>query len=164
MHDIVPVFVVGRPKPYPWRTIARIAESGKEVENVFGAFGAKMGELLLVNTFGLASFIMVIYVFALGLAAMHAYAMSFFRFTFRCLFSTVALSIIFGLVSFNRADMFHLGGEHGYYINALVMKYADALGAFALSVLLAGILVAVYLHPIKQLIAVISKNMPKRKP
>lgn len=146
------------------QTIAQIAESGKEVENVFGAFGAKMCELLLVNTFGLASFIMVIYVFALGLAAMHAYAMSFFRFTFRCLFSTVALSIIFGLVSFNRADMFHLGGEHGYYINALVMKYADALGAFALSVLLAGILVAVYLHPIKQLIAVISKNMPKRKP
>ena len=36
-----------------------------------------MGELLLVNTFGLASFIMVIYVFALGQAAMHAYAMSF---------------------------------------------------------------------------------------
>lgn len=146
------------------QTIAQVAESGEEVKNALGAFGAKLAEWLLVDTFGLASFIMVVYVFALGLAAMHFYSMSFFRFTFRCLFTTVALSIIFGLISYNRADMFHLGGDHGYYINALVMKYADALGAFGLSVLLLGLLVAVYLKPIKQLIAFIAKNMPKRKP
>ena len=146
------------------QTLQQAVESGEEVNNAFGVFGAKMGQWLLVDSFGLSSLVLVVYVFALGLAAMHFYSMHFFRYTFRCLFTTVALSVIFGLISYNRADMFHLGGDHGYYINSLVMKYADALGAFALSVLLLGLLIAVYLNPLKQLVGVISRNLPKRKP
>ncbi len=144
-------------------SIEQIVDSGEEVNNAFGAFGAKMAEWLLVDSFGIGSFIMVIYLFVIGLAVMHLCRISFFRFTFRCLFTTVALSVICGLFSLNRSDMFHLGGEHGYYINQLVIKYSDALGAYALTVLLAGLLVAVYLYPIKQFIGFIKQHMPKPK-
>lgn len=144
-------------------SIQQIVDSGEQVNNAFGAFGAKMAEWLLVDTFGIGSFVMVVYLFVIGLAIMQLCHISFFRFTFRCLFTTVALSVVCGLFSLNRSDMFHIGGEHGYYINQLIIKYSDALGAYAVSVLLAGLLVAVYLNPIKQFFAAIKRNMPKRK-
>lgn len=144
-------------------SIQEIVDTGRPVNNAFGAFGAKMGEWLLVDTLGIGAFVMVVYIFVIGLAVMGLSRVSFFRFTFRCLFTTVALSVIFGLFSYNRADMFHLGGNHGYYINELVIKYSDVLGAYALTVLLIGFLVAVYLAPLKQLASVIGRNMPKRK-
>lgn len=145
-------------------TPMQMVADGEEVENWFGVLGAKLGEWLMVNTFGLASFVPVVYVFVLGLMCAHVYRVPFFRFTFRCLFTTVALSIIFGLLSFNRADMFHLGGNHGYYINVLVMQYADALGAFALSVLLAGLLIAVYLKPLTRFVTLLGHSIARLRP
>lgn len=145
------------------RSVAEIVESGDTVENAGGVLGAKLSELLMVNAFGIGSIILAIYAFLLGLAVMGLKKCNFFRLTARCLFTTAAISIIVGLVSYNRAEMFHLGGAHGYYINNLLYKYSDALGAYAASVLMLGLLIAVYLYPLKAFFATVKKGLSRKE-
>ena len=145
------------------RSVADIVASGDIVENAGGAVGAKLAEWLMVDAFGVGSFILAFYLFVIGLVVMRVRKVSFFTFTFRCLFSTVAVSVIIGLFSFNRDNLFHLGGAHGYYVNRLLLDYSDALGAYAVSVLLAGILVAVFLNPLKKFFGLLG-NVMRRKP
>ncbi|MCH5220834.1 MAG: DNA translocase FtsK 4TM domain-containing protein [Muribaculaceae bacterium] len=144
-------------------SISEIVASGHQVENAGGAAGAKLAELLMVRTFGIASFILAFYIFVVSMAVMHIRKISFFSFTFRCLFTTAAVSIIIGLITFNRANMFHLGGEHGYYMNLWLYDYTGALGAYCASVLLIGLLIAVYFYPLKKFAAMLG-NVIHRKP
>ena len=145
------------------RTIQEMVESGDTVSNAGGPFGAKLAELLLVNTFGLGSFILAFYVFMLGLAVMRVHRIDFFSFTFRCLFSTAAVSVIVGLFSMNREGIFNLGGGHGHYINSWLMTYTGALGTYCVTLLLVGLMVAVFLHPLKRFFALLAK-VSRRKP
>ena len=146
------------------RTINEIVNSGEAVATAGGALGAKVAEWLLVDTFGVASFVLVVYLFLLGLGCMRVRRTKFFALTFRCLFTAVALSVILGMATYNSSGLYNLGGDHGYYINTLVMTYADSLGVFALSALLAGLLVAVYFYPIRSLVQLIGKAFASRKP
>lgn len=144
------------------RTIEQIVASGDTVTNAGGAVGAKLGEFMMVNTFGISSFILAFYIFMLGLAVMRVCRIRFFSLTFRCLFSTAAVSMVVGLLSFNRADHFNLGGSHGYYMNKIIFDYADALGAYAVMVLLVGLLVAVFLHPLKTFFNMLGRVMQRK--
>lgn len=146
------------------RTVQEAVDAGDKVANVGGLLGARVAEWLMVDSFGVASFVMVIYLFLIGLACMHVKKCKFFSLTFRCLFSTAALSVIFGLYSLNRAEVFPLGGWHGEYINRLVMTYADALGVFGLSVLLAALLFVVFLHPVKSACTAAASLLAKLRP
>lgn len=145
------------------RSISQVVNSGDEVGNIGGVVGAFLAKYLLIDTFGIGSFVLAVYVFGIGLAVMRAIRLSFFTFTFRCLFTTAAISIIMGLLTYNRDMLYNLGGSHGYYMNTLLYKYADILGAFGVSVLLAGLLVAVYLHPLTKFFGMLGRVM-KRKP
>lgn len=146
------------------RSLSEIANSGEELMGWGGAFGAKIASFLLVDTFGLASFILVYYMMVLGCACIGLCKCKFFTLTFRTLFSTAALSIIIGLLTYNSATLFHYGGKHGHYVNEFVMKYADALGAYGLSAILAGLLFAIYLFPIRRFFKALGSHAPKRKP
>lgn len=146
------------------RSIDEIVNSGESIATAGGALGAKVAEWLLVDTFGVASFVLVVYLFLLGLGCMRVRRTKFFSLTFRCLFTAVALSVILGMITYNSSGLYNLGGDHGYYINTLVMTYADSLGVFALSALLAGLLVAVYFYPIKSLLGLIGKAFARSKP
>lgn len=145
------------------RSMSEIVESGDTVDNIGGVIGAFLAKYLLVDTFGLGSFVLAIYLFGIGLAIMRAVHISFFSFTFRCLFTAAAISVIMGLITYNRDMLFNLGGSHGYYVNTLLYQYADILGAFGVSVLLAGLLVAVYLHPLTKFFGMLGRVM-RHKP
>lgn len=145
-------------------TLEQLTAPDHEVQTLFGALGAFIADKLLINTFGIASFVLVFYIFVLGLASMHVKKISFFTLSFRCLFTTAALSVIFGMIGYNSDSLLPLGGRHGHYINEIVLKYTDALGVFALSVLLAGLLFALYLYPIKHFLIYVKSLLPKRKP
>ena len=146
------------------RTVNEIVSSGDTVETAGGVIGAKLAEFLLVDTFGVASFVPAVYIFLVGLACMRLRGCRFFSLTFRCLFTTVALSVILGLASYNSESFFYLGGNHGHNVNRLVGLYADSLGVYSLSALLAGLLVAVFFYPLRSLCVMIKNAMPKRKP
>ncbi len=149
------------------RSIQEIVNTGEAVQTAGGALGAKVAELLLVDTFGVASFILVIYILLLGLACMGVRRTKFFALSFRSLFATAALSIILGLLTYDSVMLYNLGGDHGHYINTLTMTYADMLGAYGLSALLVGLLVAVFFYPIKSIfsfIGVVFSKLRRRKP
>lgn len=148
------------------RSPGEIVEAGDAVQNVGGPVGAKLSELLLVDTFGIGAFVLAVYVFMLGLAVMRVKKCSFWSLTFRCLFTAAALSMIVGLLSLNTRASFNPGGAHGVYMNKLLLDYTGALGAYCVLVALIGLLVAVYLKPLGSLWRVMSKALrkPRRAP
>lgn len=149
------------------RSISEIVNSGEEVRNAGGAFGAKFANFLMGETFGVGSFIIAIYLFILGLWAMHMVKINFFTLTFKSLYSAVAISLIVGLLTFNTNGFFHLGGNHGYYINDMLQRYAGALGSYAIALLLTGGLICIYLHPLTTFfkgLVKFSKGVKKRIP
>ncbi len=145
------------------RTATEIVENNDTITNIGKAIGAKIAQLMMVDLFGIGSFVLAFYFFMLGLACMRVKKISFWSLSFRCFFTTVAISVIIGLLTINQAATFPLGGVHGQYINQLLIDYSGALGAFAVSVILTGLLVAVYLHPIKALIALLKRAVPQRQ-
>lgn len=148
------------------RSVQEIVEAGDVVENAGGPVGSKLAELLLVDTFGIGSFILAVYVFLLGLAVMKVKKCSFWSLSFRCLFSTAALSVIVGILTYNSSGAFNLGGAHGLHMSELLLQYTGALGAYCSLVALIGLLVAVFLKPLGSLWRVMSKAMsrPRREP
>lgn len=144
---------------------SEMAASGEQVNNIAGPAGFKLAEFLLIDTFGLASFGIVIYVLLLSLSVLHLRRNDFFSLTFRCFFTTAALSVIFGLISFagETDGLFRLGGNHGHYINVIVAQYGDMFGCIIMSVLLLSILVAIFLHPLRAMVRRLIALIPKRE-
>ncbi len=131
------------------RTIAEIVDSGAELANAGGAVGARIAHFLMVDTLGIGSFILAVYIFLIGLWAIRAIRIDFITLTFKSLYSAVAVSLIAGLLTFNTESFFHFGGNHGYYINDMIQRFAGSLGAYAVALVLLGGLVAIYLHPLR---------------
>ena len=145
-------------------TLTEMAESPDKVKTYFGAIGVVIARWLLLDSFGIGSFALVVYTFIVGLAVLGVKKIQFFALTFRCLFTAVAVSVIFGFYAFNASTDLPLGGNHGHYINELVMKYSDVLGGFALSLMVIALLLAVYYKPIKTALAFVKAIIPKPKP
>lgn len=144
------------------RSAQEIVAAGDTLQNAGNAIGAKLAHLLLVDTLGVGSLVVAVYLFLLGLACVGMTKISFWSLSFRTLFTAVALSVIVGLISYNQPLTFPPGGFHGQYINRLLMDYSGALGAFGVAVALAALLVVVYIHPIKAIAAALRRIMPKR--
>ena len=138
------------------RTMSEIAESDSEIKTVGGIFGAKLASYLLVDTLGVASFIIAFYVFMIGLSLMRVHRCRFVSLTFKCLFSAISLSVILGLLTYDSEGLFHWGGNHGHYLNGFLLKYSDTFGAYMFSLILAGVLVAVFLNPIRHAFSTVS--------
>lgn len=130
------------------KSLEQITQHADEVQTAGGAFGAWVANALLVNTFGIGSFVLVIYTFLISLALFGLMRIRFWAFTFKCLFTTIALSICAGLFSFDVDTSFHWGGAHGHYVNAMMMHYTDTMVAFILAFLLIGLLIVLYINQI----------------
>ncbi len=143
------------------RTMAEAG--GAEIENAGNVFGATLAHWLMVDSFGLGSFILALYLFVIGISCLGLKRVSFWPLSFRCLFSATSLSIIIGLITFDQENIFPLGGNHGYYINKFLIGFSGYLGAYAVSAILVGLLVAVFLYPIKRLLFHVRQLLPQRK-
>ena len=143
------------------RSLSQVVDSAEELKTAGGAIGAKVANFLLVDTLGIGSFIIAYYLFMLGLSLMRLRKCRFWSLTFKCLFSAVAVSVILGLLTYRSDGFFHLGGNHGYQINKLLHDYSGALGAYSVAVILAGIMVAVFLNPVKTFLSAASKALPR---
>lgn len=146
------------------RSATEIVNAGEQtqIHNSGSVAGAKLASLLLVNAFGIGSFAISIYLFLLGLACMHVKKIQFWSVTFRCLFTAVAVSVIVGLFTINEPMTFPPGGNHGKYINELLIDYSGALGAYSVSVLMAALLILVFYNPICRLFAIVAGLLPRR--
>ncbi len=145
------------------RTIAEAADSGQPIHNPGGAAGASLAHLLLVDTFGLSSLVLVFYTGMLGMSLFGLVKVRFWPFSFKCLFTTVALSIILGLVTYSADTAVYWGGNHGRYVNQWLMHISDWLGMVALSVVLASLLVIIYIAQLTSFINRVSGRVAKAR-
>ncbi len=129
-------------------TIMSMADSGQQIENSAGAFGAKIAHLLVVDGLGIGSFVLVVYFVVLSLALYGVMRCKFWAFTFKCLFTAISLSVIMGLFTYNIDSAFHWGGNHGRYVNQWLFHVSDSVGAYAVTMLLIGLLGVMYLTQI----------------
>jgi len=145
------------------RSIAEAADSGQEIHNPGGAAGASLAHLLLVDTFGLSSLVLVFYAGMLGLSLFGLVKVRFWPFSFKCLFTTIALSVILGMVTYTADTAIYWGGNHGRYVNMWLMHVSDWLGMVAVSVILAALLVIVYIAQLSSFISQVSGRVAKAR-
>ncbi|MDO4320749.1 MAG: DNA translocase FtsK [Bacteroidales bacterium] len=145
------------------RSISEIANSGQTVETAGGPAGSKLAHLLLVDGLGLGSLVMVVYTGVLGLSLFGLMRCRFWAFTFRCLFTAISLSIILGLFTYNFESTINWGGNHGHYVNQWMYHVSDAVGAYALSVMLIGLLTVMYINQIRLFCINVSGGVAKAR-
>lgn len=131
--------------------IETIANAAEGVQNAGGAAGAKIAHLLMVDGLGIGSFVIVVYLGGLALSLFGLMKCKFWSFSFKCLFTAIALSVIFGLFTYNAETSFHWGGNHGRYVNQWLYHVSDVIGAYAVTILLIGLLAVMYLAQLRLL-------------
>lgn len=145
------------------QSITEIADSGQTIETAGGPAGSKLAHLLMVDGLGLGSLVMVVYTGVLGLSLFGLVRCRFWAFTFRCLFTAISLSIILGLFTYNFESSINWGGNHGHYVNQWMYHVSDAVGAYALSVMLIGLLIVMYINQIRLFINNVSGGVNKAR-
>ncbi|MBD5252714.1 MAG: DNA translocase FtsK [Barnesiella sp.] len=120
--------------------------------NAGGMVGAWMSHFLLYEWLGVGSFIFIYYLGALSLKLLNVLDFKFWSFTFKCLLSAIAVSIIGGFVveAFNLHSRFYWGGLHGYTINHQLTLLSGIWGALAISCIMAGLLVVMFIDSLSK--------------
>lgn len=130
-------------------TAGEIAAHPQDAENATGWIGAMLSHLLIYRWFGLGGFIIVFYIAALGISLVRLHRFKFWQLTFKSLASAIAVSIILGFVTFSTVSPQFWGGEHGYYLNEMLITNASVWGAGAVSILMAVALVLIFASPLR---------------
>ena len=143
-------------------TAEEIANNHDGVQNAVGWVGSMLSGYLF-KLFGISSYIIIFYVGALGVSLVHLYRFKFWQLTFKCLFSTCAVSIIVGFATYWSISASYWGGIHGYHVNDILMKSTEIWGTGAVSILLLSALILIFLTPIKNFLTQIHKLIKSRK-
>lgn len=130
-------------------SVSQVADAPEGVANAGGAFGAVLSHILFVDGLGIGSFILIFYVTGLALALFRLVKIKFWTFTFKCLFTAVALSVIIGLLTYNSDSFLHWGGNHGRYVNQWLYHVSDVIGAYIVTIFLIGMLVIMYFNQLR---------------
>lgn len=133
-----------------YNSVGQIVSSGEEVANTEGPFGAWLGNLMVNESLGVGSFVIVFWFAVCGLAMVGAMKIRFWSTTLKCLILSIALSVVIGLLTFPTAAVIRLGGHHGYYINRMLIDYASLFGAIALSIALVALVAVIFASEISR--------------
>lgn len=120
-------------------------------ENAGRKFGAQLAHLLIYNWWGLGAFIFIYYIGVCGLSLIGVIKPDFWGLTLRCLLTTVALSVVMGLVTYSVASPVYWGGLQGFVLNERLIAYSGIWGAIAVSCCMAGMVALLYLAELRSL-------------
>ncbi len=126
-------------------SLSALAQQDGSVKNAGGPVGAWASNALFSSTLGVAGFIMIFYIGALGLTLLKVMKFKFWNLTAKCLVSTIAVSIILGLATYDHEGFIYWGGKHGYYINKLLIAYSGIVGAISISVIMGALMLLIFL-------------------
>ncbi len=132
---------------------AEIRASGREVSNVAGPAGAWIGKLLLTDTLGIGSLVVIYYMVMVGLKLVGAVKVRLLPLTLKCLILAISASIIVGLVTFAFAGPIAYGGFHGFYINRWLIEMGSPIGAICVSIALLALVIIIFMTQISRAIA-----------
>lgn len=118
------------------------------IQNVAGEGGARLSDILINQSFGLASCIIILWLFGLAVKFFGFLRFKTVNFTIKCLVALITMSLIVGLVTIAMDSAFFWGGAHGYVINERIIHYVGWIGAVLLCVVLVAIFFAICLYDI----------------
>ncbi len=140
-------------------TAELLKHKSASIENTTGWFGAFLSHFLIYRWLGIGSFILIFYIGAVGLTLVKLCNFKFWSLTFKSLVSAVAVSLIAGLVTFGFDSPDFWGGEHGYYINVMLIDNASLWSAVAVSIAMLTALILIYLKPLTIVFSAIGKQI-----
>lgn len=129
------------------------------IRNAGGPFGAWIAHTLLYNWLGIGSFLLIYYLAVCGLSMLRVYRPPFWPLTLRCLLTATALSIICGLVTYEFASPIYWGGLHGHLLNGRLITLTGIWGALAVSIIMGGLVIILYLTEIRRVYGVASQGI-----
>lgn len=119
-----------------------------QVENPAGEGGARLSELLINDSFGLASGIIILWLFAVALKCFGALKFKTVNFTIKCMVALITTSLIIGLLNNALESHFMWGGAHGYFVNERIIHYVGWVGAVLLCIFLCAVFFVICLFDI----------------
>lgn len=126
-------------------TMEQIAASPTPADNTGGWFGAFLSHSITYRWLGLGAFVIIFYIAALGLTLIKLRRFKFWQLTFKSLVTAIAISVILGLLTYNSASPTYFGGEHGYYLNHLLISNAGIWSAIGVSILMLSAVILIFL-------------------
>ncbi len=127
-------------------------------ENAGRRFGALLAHTLIYDWVGIGAFILIFYLGACGLSMIGVYRPGFWGMTMRCLLSTVAISVVAGLITYEIASPVYWGGMHGQLLNQRLIDYTGIWGAIAVSLILVSMMVMLYINELRNGWSVLSSG------
>lgn len=115
---------------------AAIRANASQVANSTGWFGAAASHFLVYKWLGIGSFILIFYIFALGLTLVGLTQFKLWALTFKSLLLSVTVSFIAGLATYWTESPMFWGGEHGHYMNTTLIENASLWSSVAVAVAL----------------------------
>lgn len=106
-----------------------IGHSG-EIANSAGEGGARLSEFLINEFFGVGSFVIILWLLAVGLRLVTGKPrFKAVNFTIKCLVALITLSLIVGLLTIGIESSVNWGGYHGRYVNEFIIHFLGWYGA-----------------------------------
>lgn len=124
------------------------AGTAVEVTNPAGEGGARLSELLINQSFGVASGVIILWLVGLALKWFGVLRFKTVNFTIKCLVALITTSLIIGLATIALDSHFFWGGAHGYVINERIIHYLGWTGAAMLCLLLVVVFFVICLYDI----------------
>ncbi|MBQ9072899.1 MAG: DNA translocase FtsK 4TM domain-containing protein [Muribaculaceae bacterium] len=132
-------------------TLTELSKKDGAVDNSGGPVGALLSHALIAKGFGLGAFVLIFYIAAIGITLVKFYRFKFWPLTFKSLAISITVSVVSGLLTYNSDSYFYLGGEHGHYINTLLLNYTGIWGAIGVSIALVSLVALIFLNEIKNI-------------
>lgn len=123
-----------------------LMQTANQVKNYAGARGAQLSEYLINGCFGIASYLIVLFLAVLGMKLMRAYQFRIWKWFMSCTVTMIWLSIALGYVfdgTFPESFVYP-GGLHGYNVSRWIASQIGPTG-LGLLLLVTAILFFVYL-------------------
>ena len=123
-----------------------LMQTANQVKNYAGARGAQLSEYLINGCFGVASYLIVLFLAVLGMKLMRAYQFRIWKWFMSCTVIMIWFSIALGYVfdgTFSESFVYP-GGLHGYNVSRWIASQIGATG-LGLFLLVTAILFFVYL-------------------
>lgn len=120
-----------------------------DVANAAGEGGARLAEFLINEFFGVGSFVIIVWFFAVGLRMISGRPrFKTVNFTIKCLVAFITLSLVVGLLTLGMQSSVNWGGYHGRYANEFLIHFLGWSGAVLLGILMICIFVIICLRDV----------------
>lgn len=116
-----------------------LAENSAEIQNVGGPVGAVVSHIVITNSIGLGSFVVVLYLVILSSMLCINWMrknVGFWSLTFKMIVTTITVSVVAAAFDFNNETAILYGGQHGRMVVSTLNSYAGFISVIGLCTLL----------------------------